>query len=115
MSQGEATPGVGSNGQGESPRVGVFICYCGGNISDVVDVERVARECAKLPGVVCAATHMFFCSDPGQGAIEQKIRENNLNRVVVAACSPSLHEMTFRRAVARAGLNQYLFEHSNIR
>ena len=106
---------AGSNGTGDVPRIGVFICYCGGNISDVVDVERVAREAAALPGVVCAAPHMFCCSDPGQGMIEQKIREHNLNRVIVAACSPSLHEMTFRRTVARAGLNQFLFEHSNIR
>jgi heterodisulfide reductase subunit A len=115
MTREETTPGVENNGKGETPRVGVFICYCGGNISDVVDVERVARESAVLPGVACAATHMFCCSDPGQGMIEQKIREHRLNRVVVAACSPSLHETTFRRAVARAGLNQFLFEHSNIR
>jgi len=104
-----------TGGTESTPRIGVFICYCGGNISDVVDVERVAREAGKLPGVVCAATHMFCCSDPGQGMIEQKIREHKLNRVIVAACSPSLHEMTFRRTVSRAGLNQYLFEHSNIR
>ncbi len=110
-----AEPGAGGNGTGRSPRVGVFVCYCGGNISDIVDVERVAREAAALPGVACAATHMFCCSDPGQGAIEQKIKEHKLNRVIVAACSPSLHEMTFRRTVARAGLNPYLYEHCNIR
>jgi heterodisulfide reductase subunit A len=106
---------VEDNGKGETPRVGVFICHCGGNISDVVDVERVARETAGLPGVAFAGTHMFCCSDPGQGMIEQKIREHELNRVVVAACSPSLHETTFRRTVSRAGLNPYLFEHANIR
>lgn len=103
------------NGGAEPPRTGVFICHCGGNISDVVDVARVADEIARLPGVVCSMTHMFACSDPGQLLIEQKIREEKLNRVIVAACSPSLHETTFRRAVGRAGLNQYLFEHCNIR
>jgi len=103
------------NGNTASPRVGVFICHCGGNISDVVDVGQVSQESSRLPGVVCSMTHMFFCSDPGQNLIEQKIREEKLTRVIVAACSPSLHEMTFRRCVARAGLNQYLFEHCNIR
>jgi heterodisulfide reductase subunit A len=93
----------------------VFICHCGGNISDVVDVKRVAEEIGRLPGVVFATTHMFACSDPGQAMIEQKIKELNLDRVIVAACSPSLHELTFRRTVARAGLNPYLFEHANIR
>ncbi|HSB68269.1 MAG TPA: CoB--CoM heterodisulfide reductase iron-sulfur subunit A family protein [Candidatus Methylomirabilis sp.] len=103
------------NGGGEEPRIGVFICHCGGNISDVVDVQRVAEEIGRLPGVVFSTTHMFICSDPGQMLIEQKIKELNLNRVVVAACSPSLHELTFRRTLARAGLNQYLYDHTNIR
>lgn len=100
---------------GGAVRTGVFLCHCGGNISDVVDVERVASEAAQLPGVVHAVTHMFCCSDPGQAVIEQAIREHNLNRVIVAACSPSLHEATFRKTVARAGLNPFLFEHCNIR
>ncbi|MGQ9632794.1 MAG: FAD-dependent oxidoreductase, partial [Bryobacteraceae bacterium] len=115
MEPEQSTRQTGNNGAPESPRIGVFICHCGGNISDVVDVARVAEETARLPGVVCSMTHMFCCSDPGQGLIEQKIREEKLNRVIVAACSPSLHETTFRRTVARAGLNQYLFEHCNIR
>ena len=102
-------------GNGGAPRVGVFICQCGGNISDVVDVDRVAREAGARAGVVCSTTHQFCCSDPGQDLIEQSIREHKLNRVVVAACSPSLHELTFRRTVARAQLNPYLFEHCNIR
>ena len=104
-----STPGV------QAPRVGVFVCHCGGNISDVVDVKRVAEEAARMPDVVFTTTHMFHCSDPGQALIEQKIREHALTRVVVAACSPTLHQITFRRAVERAGLNQYLFEHVNIR
>lgn len=100
---------------GGEVRIGVFICHCGGNISDVVDVECVAREAAALPGVAHAETQMFCCSDPGQMGIERKIHERMLNRVVVAACSPSLHELTFRRALARTGLNPYLLEHCNLR
>jgi len=115
MSQDTPKTHPSGNGGGEEPRIGVFVCHCGGNISDVVDVKRVAEESGHLPHVVFATTHMFICSDPGQALIEQKIKELNLNRVVVAACSPSLHELTFRRTLARAGLNQYLYEHTNIR
>jgi heterodisulfide reductase subunit A len=107
----EAPSAAGNGGA----RVGVFICHCGGNISDVVDVQRVADEVGRLPGVCCAMTHMFACSDPGQAMIEQKVKELGLNRVIVAACSPSLHELTFRRTLSRAGLNPYLYEHCNIR
>lgn len=96
-------------------RTGIFVCHCGGNISDIVDVDAVVRLAAELPGVAVAQSHMFCCSDPGQAAMEEQIREHRLNRVIVAACSPSLHELTFRRAVARSGLNPYLFEHINIR
>jgi heterodisulfide reductase subunit A len=115
MSESDVRTQGSGNGGGEEPRIGVFICHCGGNISDVVDVKRVAEEIGRLPGVVFSTTHMFICSDPGQVMIEQKIKELKLNRVIVAACSPSLHELTFRRTLARAGLNQYLYEHSNIR
>ena len=113
--------GTGGDGSGVSHpnaselRIGVFICHCGGNVSDVVDVKRVAEHIGKLPNVVLATPHMFVCSDPGQALIEQKVRELGLNRVVVAACSPTLHQLTFRRTLERAGLNQYLFEHVNIR
>jgi heterodisulfide reductase subunit A len=97
------------------PRVGVYICHCGGNISDVVDVKQVADSAAQLPNVVCARTNMFMCSDPGQQMIREDIEKLGLNRVVVAACSPRLHELTFRSVLNRAGLNQYLYEHANIR
>ena len=97
------------------PRVGVYICHCGGNISDIVDVESVAEVAGKFPGVALARHHMFMCSDPGQSLIEQDIRESDINRVVVAACSPRLHEMTFRRTLSRAGLNPYLYEPVNVR
>jgi len=112
------TPGThteSGNEKGTIPRIGVFICHCGGNISDAVDVGRVAEETGTLPGVIFSTTHHFVCSDPGQSLIEQKIRKLGLDRVIVAACSPSLHQLTFRRTVARAGLNPYLFEHVNLR
>ena len=99
----------------ESPRIGVYVCHCGENISDVVDVEKVVQAATELPGVVVANREMFMCSDAGQQHIAEDIREKKLDRVVVAACSPSLHELTFRRTLSRAGLNPYLYEHANIR
>lgn len=99
----------------EPVRVGVYICRCGGNISDVIDVQRVAAEMAKYPNVVVAREYMFMCSDPGQNLIMEDIRNHHINRVVVSACSPSLHELTFRNTMQRAGLNPYLYEHVNIR
>lgn len=98
-----------------TPRIGVYVCHCGGNISDVVDVQRVADEAAALPNVVVARTNTFMCSDPGQSLIAQDIADEHLDRVVVAACSPKLHETTFRGVLSRAGLNPYLYEHVNIR
>ena len=101
--------------EAQRPKIGVYVCRCGGNISDVVDVERVAQAAEKLDNVEVARVEMFMCSDPGQAAIEEDIRQRGLNRVVVASCSPFLHEKTFRGAVQRAGLNPYLYEHANIR
>mgnify|MGYP001028544305 CR=1 FL=1 len=100
---------------GTAPRIGVYICHCGGNISDVVAARKVVEAAAGLPNVVVARENTFMCSDPGQDLIAQDIRNEKLNRVVVAACSPSLHEHTFRQTLARAGLNPYLYEHANIR
>ncbi len=97
------------------PRIGIYICRCGGNISDVVRVEEVAAAARELPGVVVAKVETFLCSDPGQQTITEDIRKENLDRVAVACCSPSLHELTFRGAIARGGLNPYLYEHVNIR
>ncbi len=97
------------------PRVGVFICHCGINIAKTVDVKRVAEEIAKEAGVVTAEDYQYVCSVPGQQMIVDAIRERNLNRVIVAACSPKMHEPTFRRAVGKAGLNPYLCEIANIR
>ena len=97
------------------PRIGVYICWCGTNIAKIVDVEAVARFASGLPNVVLAKSYKYMCSNPGQEMITQDIREHKLDRVVVAACSPNMHERTFRSALRSAGLNQYLFEMANIR
>ena len=96
-------------------RVGVYICQCGTNIASVVDVKAVAGFAARLPGVIIARPYSYMCSDPGQALIKNDIREENLNRVVVASCTPVMHESTFRKACAEAGLNPFLFQMANIR
>jgi len=99
----------------EKPRIGVYICHCGLNIAGVVDVKDVA-ECAKnLPDVVVAKDYIYMCSDPGQAMIKEDVEEHKLNRVVVASCSPQMHEYTFRKVVEGAGVNRYLFEMANLR
>jgi heterodisulfide reductase subunit A len=99
----------------DEPRLGVYICHCGVNIARVVDVERVRDAVAELPGIAVAKTYAYMCSDPGQKLITSDIEEHGLTGVVVAACSPRMHEPTFRAALESAGLNPYLFEMSNIR
>ena len=99
----------------DEPKVGVYICHCGGNISDHVDVEQVAEDIKNIPGVVVSHTNMFMCSDPGQELIQDDIKSGKINRVVVASCAPSLHELTFRGAIKRADMNPYLYDHANIR
>jgi heterodisulfide reductase subunit A len=97
-------------------KVGVYVCHCGTNISAKVDVEEVAKWAAEhIDGVVVARDYKFMCSDLGQKLVEDDIKNEGLTRVVVAACSPHLHEKTFRRACSNAGLNPYLFEMANIR
>mgnify|MGYP000859782305 CR=1 FL=1 len=98
-----------------SKRVGVFVCECGTNIASVVDTARVAEEAGKFPGVAFATTYKYMCSDPGQELIRKSIEEQKLEQVVVASCSPRMHENTFRKAVAAGGINPYLFEMVNIR
>ena len=98
-----------------SKRVGVFVCECGTNIASVVDTVRVAEEAGKFPGVAFATTYKYMCSDPGQELIRKSIEEQKLEQVVVASCSPRMHEKTFRRAVAAGGINPSLFEMVNIR
>jgi heterodisulfide reductase subunit A len=97
------------------PKIGVYICHCGANIAGTVDVAKVVEYAKGLPAVAVARDYKFMCSDPGQDLIKNDIREQGLSRIVVASCSPRLHEPTFRRAVATAGLNPYLFEMANIR
>ncbi|MGA2670376.1 MAG: CoB--CoM heterodisulfide reductase iron-sulfur subunit A family protein [Dehalococcoidia bacterium] len=99
----------------EEIKIGVYICHCGLNIAGTVDVKEVAKYAATLPSVVIAREYRYMCSDPGQDFIKNDIKQLGLNRVVVASCSPRMHEPTFRKAVADGGLNPYLYEHANIR
>ena len=97
------------------PRIGVYICDCGLNIAATVDTKKVTEHASQLPHVVLAKNYKYMCSDPGQSLIKDDIKEHDLNRVVVASCSPRMHEPTFRAAVAEAGMNPFLFEMANIR
>jgi heterodisulfide reductase subunit A len=96
-------------------RIGVFVCDCGSNIAGTVDTEAVRAYAEELPGVVAAIRNKYTCADPGQQEIQAAIREHNLNRVVVASCSPTTYEVIFRSCIAGAGLNPYLLEMANIR
>jgi heterodisulfide reductase subunit A len=96
-------------------RIGVFVCHCGENISRTVDVERVAAEAMKINGVAYACDYKYMCSDPGQNLLKKAVADHRLDGIVVAACSPRMHEKTFRNAARSAGLNPYLVEMANIR
>ncbi|MGA2176781.1 MAG: CoB--CoM heterodisulfide reductase iron-sulfur subunit A family protein [Verrucomicrobiota bacterium] len=106
---------MNTNNRNGAVRIGFYICHCGHNIAGLVDCPAVAQDIAKLPGVVVSRDYKYMCSDPGQELIQQDIREHKLNRVVVASCSPLLHEHTFRNAVAAGGLNPFYFQMVNIR
>jgi heterodisulfide reductase subunit A2 len=108
-------PVVERNSRQERPKVGVYVCHCGGNISDVVDVNAVADAALSEGDVAVSKEFTFMCSDPGQNLIIEDIASRGVKRVVVAACSPALHEGTFRRALQKAGLNPYLYQHVNVR
>jgi len=97
------------------PRIGVYICHCGINIAGVVDVNAVVEHASRLPGVAVARDYSYMCSDPGQGMVKEDIEKENLNRVIVASCSPRMHEPTFRNTLKDAGLNPYYLEMANIR
>jgi len=101
--------------EGEEPRIGVYVCHCGINIAKTVDVEKVRDYAATLPNVVLARDYIYMCSDPGQGLIKNDIKAGKINRVIVASCSPRMHEPTFRKTCVAAGLNPYYFEQANIR
>jgi len=109
----EYPPEIDVNGQ--KPRIGVFVCRCGINIAGVVDVPQVVEYAKSLPNVVCAQEKIYVCSQDSQALIKEKIREYNLNRVVVASCTPRTHERLFQDTIREAGLNKYLFEMANIR
>ena len=96
-------------------RIGVFVCECGSNIAGSLDCDAVTEYAATLPDVVCAVKNKYTCAEPGQQEIKKHIKEHNLNRVVVASCTPRMHEPTFRQCVSDAGLNPYLMEMANIR
>jgi len=98
-----------------SPRVGVYVCHCGTNIAAMVDVNNVRDFANGLGDVIVARDYAYMCSDPGQALIKDDIRELGLERVVVASCSPLMHETTFRKACEEAGLNPFLFQMTNIR
>ena len=99
----------------EVPRIGVFVCSCGVNIASVVDVEGVRDYAKTLPYVEFVENNLFACSQDTQGLIKDRIKEHNLNRVVVASCTPRTHEPTFQETIKEAGLNKYLFQMANIR
>ena len=99
----------------EEQRIGVYVCWCGSNIALMVDVEAVAKEIGELPDVVVSKDYKYMCSDPGQELIIKDIKEHNLDRIIVASCSPRMHEITFRNALEKAGLNPYMFQMANIR
>jgi heterodisulfide reductase subunit A2 len=107
---------LSTNGSGNGEvRIGFFICHCGVNISSIVNVAEVRDFVATLPNVVVSQDYKFMCSDPGQDIIKSAIKTHKLNRVVVAACSPLMHEITFRGACEKAGLNRFLFQMANVR
>lgn len=99
----------------EELRIGVFVCDCGLNIAGSVDTEEVRQAAEDLPDVVISLRNRYTCADPGQEDIKENIREHKLNRIVVASCSPRLHEPTFRQCLTESGLNPYLLEMANIR
>jgi heterodisulfide reductase subunit A len=102
-------------GETEELRIGVFVCHCGLNIAGVLDIKALIEFARTLPYVVYVKDNRYTCADPGQDEIRKGIQEHKLNRVIVAACSPRMHEPTFRRTVSEAGLNPFLFEMANIR
>ncbi|MHA1733187.1 MAG: FAD-dependent oxidoreductase [Promethearchaeota archaeon] len=105
----------GKNGGKHDVKIGVYVCHCGLNIAGVLDVEALEKYASTLPNVTVARNFKFMCSDPGQELIQEDIKSGRVNRVVVAACSPRMHEPTFRRAMKEAGNNPFLFEQANIR
>lgn len=111
----DSSGGNGGGNGSKSVRIGVYVCHCGTNIAKTVNVKEVVAAAAAWPDVTVAREYKFMCSDPGQELIQQDLAELELDRIVVAACSPLMHEGTFRQACETGGLNRYLFEMANIR
>jgi heterodisulfide reductase subunit A len=99
----------------ETPKIGVYVCDCGTNIGAIVDVPEVVRFASELPQVTMAREYKYVCSEPGQEMIKRDIEELGINRVVVASCTPRMHEPTFQHTLAEAGLNPYYLQMTNIR
>ena len=99
----------------KKPKVGVYLCHCGKNISDVVDIPALMQSTKDNPVVTVVKEYKFMCSNAGQELIAEDIRKNNIDRVVVAACSPLMHEETYRRVLKEEGVNEFFFEQANIR
>jgi len=106
---------AGAGSGGDKPRIGVYVCRCGLNIAQTVDCEKVAQNAAGLEAVVVSKEITYACSEPGQMEMLEDIKDNGLDRIVVASCSPRLHEPTFRAMMKKAGLNPYLMEMANLR
>jgi heterodisulfide reductase subunit A len=115
MSNPETQKSAEAPKHAEPPRIGVFVCHCGMNIAGTVDIKQVVEDAKTIPDVVIVKENRYTCADPGQEQIRKTIKEYSLNRVVVAACSPRMHEPTFRKTVSEAGLNPFVFEMANIR
>jgi heterodisulfide reductase subunit A len=96
-------------------RIGIFICWCGSNIAGTIDIKKVVEELSRYPGVVFCTDYIYMCSDPGQELIKKTIKEKKLDGVVISSCSPTLHEVTFRKTAESTGINPYLLEVANIR
>jgi heterodisulfide reductase subunit A len=109
------SPAKQTNPPRDGPRIGVYVCHCGTNIAGMIDVAAVADFAARLDRVAASRHYAYMCSDPGQALIKEDILNEGLDRVVVASCSPLMHETTFRRACTEAGLNPFLFQMTNIR
>ena len=107
--------GIAKDAPEDSPRIGVYVCHCGINIKMVLNVEDLVKYAATLPNVALAQHYIFTCSDPGQNLIKEDLKAGKINRVIVAACSPRMHEPTFRGTVVSEGLNPFFFEMANIR
>jgi len=111
----KSTPAKPAANGDQQPRIGVYVCHCGLNIAQSVDCHRVAEGAADADGVVISKDIVYACSEPGQQQIKQDILDNELDRIVIASCSPRLHESTFKKMVESVGVNPYMLDMANLR